>query len=120
MKLHKKYLLPAIGLFIVEVLIAIYVNDRIIRPYIGDLLVVILLYCAIKSLFTIPVLPAALGVLLFAFFIEILQYYRIVYKLGLGESRLALVVVGSSFEWIDLLAYTLGILLVVWLERKHL
>ena len=34
-------------LFIIEVLIALFVNDRLIRPYVGDFLVVILIYCFI-------------------------------------------------------------------------
>ncbi|MFT5385169.1 MAG: hypothetical protein ACI81W_002574, partial [Saprospiraceae bacterium] len=36
-------------LFLIEVGIAVFIQDRIIRPYIGDLLVVILIYCFIRS-----------------------------------------------------------------------
>ena len=34
------------GLFVVETLIALFVRDAFIRPYMGDVLVVILIYCA--------------------------------------------------------------------------
>lgn len=118
MKFNKKYFFLTIILLIAEILIVLYVNDRIIRPYVGDFLVVILLYCAIRAVFAIRSSHAALGVLLFAYFVELLQYWGLVYKLGLGQSRLALIVLGSSFEWIDLVAYTLGVLLIIWLEYK--
>jgi hypothetical protein len=51
-------------LFLIEVGIAVFIQDRIIRPYIGDLLVVILIYCFIRSCYNIPVMTLSLGVLL--------------------------------------------------------
>ena len=38
------YAICFIGLFIVETLIALFVRDAFIRPYMGDVLVVILIY----------------------------------------------------------------------------
>jgi hypothetical protein len=111
-----KYGLLALLLFGIEVLIALYLHDRIIRPYIGDLLVVILIYCFVKALVNAPVFPTALGVLLFAYAVETLQYFHVVELLGLGHSKLARVIIGSSFEWMDMLAYTLGIGLVLSIE----
>jgi hypothetical protein len=111
-----KYGLLALLLFGIEVLIALYLRDRIIRPYIGDLLVVILIYCFVKALVNAPVFPTALGVLLFAYAVETLQYFHVVELLGLGHSKLARVIIGSSFEWMDMLAYTLGIGLVLSIE----
>ena len=115
---NKKYFFAAIILFIIEVLIALYVNDAIIRPYVGDFLVVILLYCAVKAFFRIPCVPAAIGVLLFAYLIETLQYFQIVHRLGLQDSKLATVVIGSSFEWIDMIAYTAGVAFIILFDRK--
>jgi hypothetical protein len=112
-----KYGLLALLLFGIEVLIALYLHDRIIRPYIGDLLVVILIYCCVKALVNTPVFATALGVLLFAYAVETLQYFHVVDLLGLGHSKLARVIIGSSFEWMDMLAYTLGIGLILILER---
>jgi hypothetical protein len=118
-KFQKSYFLLAILLFITEVCIALFVNDKIVRPYVGDFLVVILLYCAIKSFLKIPVIKAALLVLLFAYSIEILQYLNILRRLGLEKSLVARTVIGSSFEWIDMLAYTMGIVLVLLIEIKN-
>src|SRR6478609_5843066 len=104
-----RYFIIAIVLFVVEVLIASYLHDPIIRPYIGDLLVVILLYCLLKSFVNISVYKAAIFVLLFAYVVEFLQYVNLIKYLGLQKSRLANIVLGNYFEWIDLLAYTIGI-----------
>lgn len=118
LRFNRHYFVLAILLFIIEVCIALFVHDTIIRPYGGDLLVVILLYCILRSFANIPVLPAAISVLVFSYIIEILQYFTIVDRIGLQNSKLARIVIGSSFEWIDLVAYTVGILLVLLLEKK--
>jgi hypothetical protein len=117
---NKKYFGFAVVLFIVEVCIALYINDRIIRPYIGDVLVVILLYCAVKTFFNLAPFKVAAGVLLFAFLIEVLQYFKIVKLLGLQHNKLANTVIGNSFAWADIVAYIAGILIVLWLERASL
>lgn len=101
----------------IEILIALFVHDRFIRPYIGDFLVVILIYCFVKSFLNTPVLPTALGVLIFAYSVEVLQYFRIVEVLGLQYSRAARIIIGSAFEWQDMLAYTAGIVAVILVER---
>ncbi|MCG2612968.1 DUF2809 domain-containing protein [Terrimonas sp. NA20] len=116
-RLNKIYLTLAIILFFVEVYIALYVNDAIVRPYVGDLLVVILLYCCVRAFLNTPPLKTALGVLVFAYIIEFLQYLKLVKLLGLERSRLANVVIGNSFEWIDMIAYTLGAIVVIVAER---
>ncbi|HEX2609163.1 MAG TPA: DUF2809 domain-containing protein [Flavisolibacter sp.] len=116
-RFHKGYFLLTILLFFIEVLIALYVRDRIVRPYVGDFLVVILIYYFVQSFRKCPVVPLAIGVLLFAYAVEVLQYFNLVDRLGLGRSKLALVILGSSFEWIDLVAYTTGIVAVVLSEK---
>ncbi|UPT70718.1 MAG: DUF2809 domain-containing protein [Flavobacterium sp. JAD_PAG50586_2] len=102
-----------------EVLIALFVHDTIIRPYVGDLLVVILIYCFIKSFLDVRVFPAAIFVLLFSFGVELLQYFTIVEKLGLQNSKVASTIIGTSFEWIDILAYLVGIIIVLVIEKAR-
>jgi hypothetical protein len=116
-KFNRTYFLPALLLFIIEVLIALYFHDRIIRPYVGDMLVVILIYCFWKSFFNTPVIATALGVLSFAFIIELLQHLQIIKHLGLQDSNIARTVIGYSFEWIDVLAYIIGIVLLLIVEN---
>ena len=102
------YFLLAVVLFFTEVAIALFVRDTIIRPYGGDLLVVIFLYCLLKSFFRIPVKNAIFGVLLFCFFIEALQYFQFIRLLDLQDDPVASAVLGSHFEWLDILLYLLG------------
>lgn len=111
------YFLLTMLLFIVEVLIAVFVHDKIIRPYVGDFLVVILIYCFFKSFLHTPPTKTAIAVLLFAYLIETLQYFNFVERLGLRHSAAARVVLGTSFAWIDILAYTTGVFTILFAEK---
>jgi hypothetical protein len=117
LKFNKTYFGLTVLLFVVEVLIAVFVHDNFIRPYVGDVLVVILIYCFVKSFLNLPEFVLAIGVLLFAFAIEFLQYIKIVHVLGLEKSEIARTVIGTSFAWLDLLAYVVGIGIVLMAER---
>ncbi|WP_396193984.1 DUF2809 domain-containing protein [Flavobacterium sp.] len=114
---HKNYFLLTLLLFAVEVGIALFIHDNFIRPYIGDVLVVILIYCFVKSFLKVSVNKAAIAVLLFAICIETLQYVTIVEKLGLENNKIAKTVIGTSFAWEDILAYIAGILIVIVFEK---
>ncbi|WP_298740036.1 DUF2809 domain-containing protein [uncultured Chitinophaga sp.] len=118
-KFSTRYFSLFLLLFITEILIAVFVHDNFIRPYVGDFLVVILIYCFVKAWINAPVKATAIAVLLFAYTVEVLQYFQLVKRLGLQHSRLANIVIGNSFAWSDMIAYTLGILLVVLAERSN-
>ncbi|WP_295675987.1 DUF2809 domain-containing protein [uncultured Mucilaginibacter sp.] len=120
LKFHKGYFIAAFLLFITEIIIALYLHDGLIRPYIGDFLVVILLYCFVKSFFNLPVLLTAGGVLLFAYSVEVSQYFHLVKVLGLQHSRLAKILLGTSFSLMDMVVYTLGIVLIIVAENLRL
>ncbi len=114
---NKTYFSLAIFIFFIEVLIAVYVHDRFVRPYLGDVLVVILIYCFLKSFLKLPVVTVAIFVLLFSFTIELLQFLNIVEKLHLEDSKIARTVIGTSFSWIDLITYIVGIAIVISIEK---
>lgn len=114
---NKNYFAFAVLVFLIEVMIALYVHDQFIRPYLGDVLVVILIYCFLKSFVRIPVATASIAVLLFSFAVEFLQFLNIVEKLNLEDSKLARTVIGTSFSWIDLLTYIIGIIIVIGFEK---
>jgi len=116
MKMNPTFLFLSLLLFIVEVLIAIYAHDDFVRPYVGDFLVVILLYCMVKSFLALDYRYTAFAVLAFSYLVEGLQYLNFVDAIGLGSSRLANILLGNYFAWIDILAYTLGIILVLIIE----
>lgn len=112
----KTYFGIAVVIFIIEVIIALYVHDNFVRPYLGDVLVVILIYCFLKAFIKAGVLAMAGFVLIFSFAIEFLQYINVVEMLGLQNSRIARTVIGTSFAWIDLLCYLAGIAIVLIVE----
>ncbi|HEY5408196.1 MAG TPA: DUF2809 domain-containing protein [Ginsengibacter sp.] len=118
LRFNRKYFIIALAIFTIEVFIALFVHDKIIRPYIGDFLVVILIYCFVKSFLNTPVFPTALAVLLFSYAVEISQYFHLVNKLGLQNSKLARIIFGTYFEWTDLAVYTAGIIAVIFIEGK--
>ena len=121
-KFRKTYLIVTIVLFIIELLIALYVNDDFIRPYIGDVLVVILIYCFFRSFLNIKFFTLAVSVLVFAYCVEVLQYFRIVEVLGLQDNKIMSVIIGTSFSWEDLIAYLVGFLFIIVAEilcKRH-
>jgi Protein of unknown function (DUF2809) len=113
---NKRYLAAAVLLLLVEIYIALRVHDTWIRPYGGDVLVVIFLYCLARAFLKVAIVPTAVGVLVFSFVVEILQFFRFVERMGLKHNRFAVVVIGSSFEWLDLVSYSVGAVLVLLFE----
>lgn len=117
MKLNIYYFIAAVLLFFTEVYIALYVHDDFIRPYFGDYLVVILMYSFIRAFFNLSVLRTSIFVLLLSYLIETLQYFHVLEKLNLQKYHLLAVVLGTSFAWDDIFAYTLGIITVLLIEK---
>jgi hypothetical protein len=111
------YFLCSLLLIGVEIFIGVKMHDPIIRPYGGDYLVVILLYCLIRSCWEVPIVITALLVLLFSYVVEVSQYFHLADHLGLREPSLARTLLGTYFSWTDILVYTLGILTVLGVEK---
>ena len=65
-----RFFLLSILFFVIEVLIALYVKDDFVRPYVGDYLVVMLIYCAVRTFIKASPVKVAIAVLLFAYLIE--------------------------------------------------
>lgn len=119
MTFQRKYFFLTITSLIVEVLIALFVHDKIVRPYIGDVLVVILIYCFIKIFIKGRHLKIAIAVLLFAFFVELLQYLNFIERIGLEKSALAKTLIGHAASLADLLAYFAGFILIILLDKRQ-
>src|SRR5512133_106319 len=107
-KISIQYLITFIVLFVVETLIALYVKDRIVRPYIGDILVVILVYAFVKMIISGKIRFIALYVFLFAVFVETAQFFNITALLHLSSNEAASTIIGTSFDWLDIVCYGIG------------
>jgi len=116
------YLVAAIAIFAIEVLIALFVRDAFIRPYVGDVLAIALVYTALRAITPLSPGPAIILTLAIALTVELGQLFGIARALGLESNPVARVVLGGSFDLADLAAYAAGALLIVavevWQKRK--
>ena len=108
------YLSLSLMLFFIELFIALFVRDRFIRPYFGDVLVVILIYTVIRVIF--PEKPKLLPiyVFIFAVLVEVSQYLDLAELLGGGV--ILSTIIGTSFSWLDILCYFIGTIAIYPLE----
>lgn len=105
-------------IFFIEVLIAKFVNDSFIRPYGGDILVVILMYYFCKAFIETKSIYLVIGTVLFAYLVEFGQYLKLVEILGI-ENKILRVVIGSSFSWGDILCYTIGGVICYLIDNRN-
>lgn len=112
------YLLAFILLFFIEVIIALYFHDRFVRAFVGDVLVVVLIYSFLRIFLKSRKKNVAIGVFIFAIVIEILQHFKLVEILGLEQIKMAKIILGSTFDWTDLLAYLIGFVGILMFDRK--
>ncbi len=112
-----KYLLLFVILFAIEICIALFFKDALIRPFVGDVLVVILIYCFFRTFLKVSYWKLAFAVFLFACVIEILQYFDYVALLHLENNRLISIILGRTFEWLDFIAYLSGFLIILAVEK---
>ena len=116
---QKRYFLVAFLLFLLLLAIAAFVHDSVIRPYGGDLLVILFLYYLLKSFLRLGVKTAVFGVLAFAIIIEVLQFLNTLKFLGWEKIEGANIILGSHFDWLDIFSYVLGGALVLGMEQKR-
>lgn len=109
-KINLNYFIISALIFIVEVLIALFVHDRFIRPFFGDFLVAIFLFYFFKTFSKQNDWNLAWLSLGICYFVEILQYINVLRMIGLSQNKLAVIIAGNSFAWEDMLCYTLGTL----------
>ena len=107
-KLNIKYLCVFIAVFIIEAIIAVFIHDNFIRPYIGDVLVVVLIYCLIKTFVRNEIRLLPLYIFVFAALVEVGQYFNLAKLLGLSDYAIARVIIGSTFDIMDIACYLAG------------
>jgi hypothetical protein len=111
-RFNKKCAVLSIGLLAAEIFIALFINDRLVRPFVGDMLVVILIFTLCRTIVETGYFRLALCVLIFSFAVETGQYFNLVSILGLQHSAMARIIIGMTFDFHDLIAYSSGVLLI--------
>lgn len=107
-KIRLAYVAVTLLLMITEVLIALYVRDNFIRPYVGDVLVVILIYTFIRIFIPEKCRILPILVFIFAACVEILQYFDLVSILGVENNTFLRILLGSVFDFKDIVCYAVG------------
>ena len=112
-KFNLKYFLLTILIFLVEVLIATVLKDQFfIRAYLGDVIVVMLIYTFVKTFLIVNNTKLILGIFAFSCLVEFAQFFNIAEKLGFQPGSLMYIVIGNSFSWVDILCYAVGCLIL--------
>ncbi|SCY33221.1 Protein of unknown function [Lachnospiraceae bacterium XPB1003] len=111
MKTRLIYFIASVALLGTEILIGLYAHGWI-RNYLGDVLVVVLLYTLFRTVSVQKpkgwyVLPTA--ILVFSFGVEFLQLWGFCDRFGI-TNRLLRVIIGTGFSIVDLICYSIGIL----------
>ena len=122
MKARLPYIIGFLLLVAVEVCIGVFYFNHFIRSYIGDVIIVWVLYCLFRSF--VPKkfnsYGVALGILAFSFAVEFLQKAHIADILGV-ENKLLRIIIGTSYAVEDLWSYAAGTavtILMIWLCEK--
>lgn len=105
------YALASLIILGIEILIALYVDDKFIRPFGGDILVVILIACIVRIFSPNGIPLLALWVFIFSVAVEVAQYFDVVNLLGLGDITFFVIIIGNSFSFIDIICYAVGCLI---------
>ncbi|MBD5135072.1 MAG: DUF2809 domain-containing protein [Lachnospiraceae bacterium] len=103
-------------LLLLEIVIALFVHDDFIRPYVGDMIVVIVIYTFVRIWLPEKVRLLPMYIFIFAVFVELLQYFRIVEILGLQDNRFMRILIGSVFDIKDIACYLVGCTLLAVFE----
>lgn len=103
------YIIATVVLLVVEMLIGLFVHDGFVRPYIGDVLVTVLLCCLGQMIFLkwrfVPI-----AVFLFSTVVELCQLAELDRVLCIEGTVLG-VIVGSTFDVADIVCYAVGCVL---------
>lgn len=118
-RLRIYYLLAAFVLLVIEVLIALYVHDTFVRPYIGDVLVVLVIYSFIRIFIPVKYKLLPLYVFLFSVAVEFLQYFQLVEILGVRDNVFLRILIGSVFDVKDIVCYGVGCLFLGFYEWRR-
>ncbi|MBU5488076.1 DUF2809 domain-containing protein [Clostridium sp. MSJ-8] len=108
-----KYLIIFIIIFMVEVFIGAYSHSGIIRNYVGDILVIPIMYFFIRIIYPKRIRKLPYILFLFAVIVEILQYMKINNILGIEGSSLLGILLGSTGDIKDILCYFIGTIIII-------
>jgi len=96
----------------------LFANNQFIRGFVGDIIIILLLYFFIKNFYDFYPAKLTIFILLLAFTTEFLQYLNLISISGLKGNIFAELIIGSVFDPLDLIAYTIGAIMVYVFDTK--
>ena len=107
-KLRMIYGVSFILILSIEICIALFIRDSFIRPYVGDMLVTVLICCFVRFVFPEKLNMIPLFVFAFSALVEIGQYFDFVKLLGLDKNLFFSTLLGRTFSVADIICYGTG------------
>ncbi len=104
--------LSVVSFVLCVLIVKVYGGNPLIRGFVGDIVVIWLLYFLLQSFYDFSPRNLTIALLGIAYVTECLQYFNLTTVLGLEHSKLADLILGSVFDVYDLLAYTVGAITV--------
>ena len=95
-----------------------FIHDNFIRPYLGDVLIIICVYLFFRTIFLDKFKYLSLYVLILAVLIEMLQYFNIA-KIIAGDNKLVNIVLGATFDIKDIICYVIGYAIILIIEKIY-
>lgn len=105
------YILFALFFFLIEIGIALFFHSGFIRSYVGDFIVVMLLYTGLMAITNLEIPNGIVIVLGIAIVIELLQLTEFTRSIGLS-GKLIKLILGTTFSFMDILMYVLGLTII--------
>ena len=94
----------------------LYPEYDFVRPYLGDVLVVVVLYFFVRIWIPEKYIWLPGVIFVFAAAVEVLQYFRLVEILGVENNVFLRTILGSTFDFKDIVCYGVGCLLLGFCE----
>ena len=95
----------------IEILIALFVHDDFIRPYVGDIIVIAVIYYFVRIFFPDGLKYLLLYIFAFSVMIEFAQLLELT-KLVSGNNRFLEILLGTFFSVWDIVCYAAGFIIV--------
>lgn len=112
------YFITAAAILTIEIAIAVgSIGGAFVRGSVGDILVIVLIYCLLRTSRIFTPITAAITAVAIGFLDEALQYIKVAELLGLKAGSVLYIIIGNTFSPHDLLMYLLGGGLALTLDR---
>ena len=112
----KRYFIIFILFLVTEIAIALFHFHRFVRGFVGDVLVIPLVYTFLRVITKLSFKTALLATLIIALVVEIIQAFPVLEMLSI-DSEVLKTIAGTTFDWKDLVAYACGGALIFITEK---